>query len=55
MKHEISLSPAAVKQIEEILSSGHGAELKVVREKRGTRLLIKETTAKTKYDVVFTE
>ena len=55
MKHEISLSPVAVKQIEDILNAGRGVEVKVIREKRGTRLLIRETMSKTKYDVVFSE
>ena len=55
MKLVISLSPAAISQIEEILSSGKGVDIKIIREKRGNRLLIRETTVKTKYDVVFSE
>lgn len=53
MKQEISLSPVAVKQIEDILSAGKSVDIKVIREKRGNRLLIRETCSKTKYDVVF--
>lgn len=55
MKHEISLSPVAIKQIEEILSAGKGVHIKVIREKRGLRLFIREYTEKTKYDTVFSE
>ena len=55
LKPEISLSPAAIRQIEEILSVGKSAEIKIIREKRGKRLLIRETTAKTKYDLVISE
>lgn len=55
MKQEISLSPIAIKQIEDILRSGKGVDIKVIREKRGTRLLIREMAVKTKYDVVFSE
>lgn len=55
MKQEISLSPVAVRQIEEILTAGKNVSVKVIREKRGTRLLIKETSSRTKYDVVFSE
>lgn len=55
MKHEISLSPTAIKQIETILSAGKGVEVKVIHEKRGVRLLIKSVSSKTEYDVVFSE
>ena len=55
MKQEISLSPVAIKQIEDILSAGKGVDIKIIHEKRGKRLLIRETTVKTKYDVVFSE
>lgn len=55
MKHEISLSPAAIKQIEDILSAGKGVDIKLIHEKRGLRLLIREVSVKTKYDVVFSE
>ena len=55
MRTAIRLSPIAVKQIEDILSEGKGVDIKVVREKRGDRLLIRELVTKTKYDVVFSE
>lgn len=55
MRTEIQLSPAAVRKIEEILTEGKSVDIKVVRERRGNRLLIKETSSKTKYDVIFSE
>lgn len=48
MKPEISLSPIAVKQMEEILSAGKGLEARVING----RLVIWETVSKKKYDVV---
>lgn len=50
MKTEISLSPIAVKQMEEILSAGKGLEARVMNG----RLVIWETASKKKYDVVVT-
>lgn len=48
MKLEISLSPSAVKQMEEILSAGKGLEARVING----RLVIWETASKKKYEVV---
>ena len=48
MKHEISLSPVAVKQMEEILSAGKGLEARVMNG----LLVIWETASKKKYEVV---
>ena len=50
MKLEISLSPIAVKQIENILSSGKGVEMRVING----HLVIWETSSKKQYDVVVT-
>ena len=50
MKLEISLSPAAIKQIESILSSGKAVEVRII----GGRLVIWEVTSKKKYEVVVT-
>ena len=51
-KHDISLSPAAVKLLNEILSSGKKAEIVVVNN----RLMIYEVPRSTrKYDVVISE
>ena len=55
LKREISLSPRAIAEIQTILSSGRAVYIKTVHEKRGTRLVIKEHSSKTKYDVVFSE
>jgi hypothetical protein len=55
LKREISLSPRAVAEIENILSCGRAVYIKTIHEKRGTRLVIKENSSKTKYDVVFSE
>ena len=51
MKHEISLSPTAIKQIEEILSSGRDVQAAV----RNGHLVIWEIGSKKKYDVVVTQ
>lgn len=51
MKHEISLSPTAVKQIEEILSSGRDVQAAV----RNGHLVIWEVGSKKRYDVVVTQ
>lgn len=50
MKHEISLSPTAVRQIESILTAGKGVEMRVVNG----HLVIWETSSKKQYDVVVT-
>lgn len=47
-KHEISLSPNAVSQINEALSSGKEVQIAV----RGNRLVIWEMSSKKKYEVV---
>ena len=51
MKHEISLSPTAIRQIEEILSSGRDVQAAV----RNGHLVIWEVGSKKKYDVVVTQ
>ena len=48
MKQEISLSPKAVSQINEALSSGKDVQIAV----RNNRLVIWETQSKKKYEVV---
>ena len=51
-KHEISLSPAAIRLINEILSSGKKAEVVVINN----RLMIYEVPRSTrKYDVTISE
>ena len=50
MKPEISLSPTAVRQIEAILTSGKGVEMRVVNG----HLVIWETSSKKQYDVMVT-
>ena len=52
LKQAISLSPVAVRQIENILNEGHAAQVKVIKEKRGKRLLVQEVHATKKYDTV---
>lgn len=47
-KHEISLSPNAVSQINEVLSNGKDVQISV----RGNKLIIWETQSKKKYEVV---
>lgn len=51
MRTEIRLSPTAVKQMEEILTSGKGLEARILNG----RLVIWETQSKKKYDVVIAE
>ena len=51
MKLEISLSPTAVKQMEEILSAGKGLEARVMNG----RLVIWETASKKKYEVMVSQ
>jgi len=51
MRTEIRLSPQAVKQMEEILSSGRAVEARVLNG----RLVIWENTSKKKYEVVVTQ
>lgn len=51
MKQEISLSPRAVAQINEILSGGNDAQIAV----RNNRLIIWEMNNKKKYEVVVTQ
>ncbi len=55
MRQAISLSPVAVRQIENILNEGKPAQVKVIREKRGRRLLIQEIQSVKKYDAVIAE
>lgn len=52
LKQAISLSPVAVRQIENILNEGHAAQVKIIKEKRGKRLLVQEVQATKKYDTV---
>ena len=52
LKQAISLSPAAVRQIENILNEGKAAQVKILKEKRGRRLLVQEISATKKYDAV---
>lgn len=47
-KQEISLSPKAISQINESLSSGHDVQVAV----RNGRLIVWELTSKKKYEVV---
>ena len=50
-KYEISLSPTAISQINEILSNGKDVQVSV----RGNRLIIWEMHSKKKYEVVVTQ
>lgn len=50
MGTEIHLSPTAVKQIEEILTSGKGVEMRVMNG----HLVIWATSSKKQYDVIVT-
>ena len=50
MRTEIRLSPAAIRKLEEILSSGKAAEARVI----GGRLVIFEIQSRKKYEVVVT-
>ena len=52
LKQAISLSPAAVRQIENILNEGKLAQIKVIKEKRGRRLLVQEVQSTKKYEAV---
>ena len=42
----------AVRQIENILNEGHAAQVKIIKEKRGKRLLVQEIQSTKKYDTV---
>lgn len=48
MRHEISLSPKAIQQINESLSNGKDVQVAV----RNGRLIVWEMTSKKKYEVV---
>lgn len=52
MRTAICLSPKAISAIENILNEGHAAQVKIIKEKRGKRLLVQEVQATKKYDTV---
>lgn len=52
MQTAICLSPKAISSIENILNEGHAAQVKIIKEKRGKRLLVQEVQATKKYDTV---
>lgn len=52
MRTAIRLSSTAISQVENILNEGKLAQIKVIKEKRGKRLLVQEVQTAKKYDTV---